>query len=631
MATVNVVALDQRTSARLLSLKPAKARPKVIRRIVTLPGSSRMRRPELEPTPLGTSSELKHIEIFEGKLSTRSDIFVVIFALLGLFFRITWLRMKGEGSPTRTGQELRAVFERLGGFWMKVGQLMSLRRDVLQPEVCDQLSQLQHRAIGFSPEESMRIVERELGAPIHEIFSEFDAIPFAAASLSQVHAARLKKGNKDVVVKVLRPGVREKFARDMNSLRFIARFFAQLPSFRRMRVKDALRELEEILKEETDYRYEISNMQEMRRRMRGHKIYIPYVHKNLSTGNIVVMERISGVLMSDYIRIRDEDPARVEEWLKVNGINPRKVGSRLLISFMRQLFENNLFHADLHPGNIILLRNSRIALIDLGSVGSLDHEFLTLYRGLQRALAMNDYGKAADLQLRLCAQLPSRHLAEMRAELIRSLRQWSTKTKIAHLPFHERSVNNGAAEVSRILYRYGAEQTWEFLKIARTLSTLDGSLAYLHRDLNYIKTLQKYFGQASQRAVLESLKPANLTRAFGQVVATIDEYHLMLGPTLRSSAFNFEATVSKVSRVFATIVKVMSFVLLIALAAGIYRFTVFHAGHRYTVIDTIIDDLPDFELGWWLVVIAAGAVALFATWRIVWDLMQPESNRKSRN
>jgi ubiquinone biosynthesis protein len=625
-----VVALDQRTSARLLTLKPARIRPKVIRRLVNLPGTSRMRRPELEPTPLGTSSEQKHIEIFEGALSTRSDIFVVIFALLGLFLKVTWLRLRGEGSPTRTGKELRAVFERLGGFWMKVGQLMSLRRDVLQAEVCDQLAQLQHRAIGFSPHESMRIVEREIGAPIHEIFSEFDAMPFAAASLSQVHAARLRKGNKDVVVKVLRPGVREKFARDMSSLRFIAKIFGQLPSFRRMRMQDALRELEEILKEETDYRYEITNMREMRLRMRGHKIYIPYVYKKLSTANIVVMERISGVLMSDYIRIRSEEPERVETWQKANDINPKKVGSRLLISFMRQLFENNLFHADLHPGNIILLRNSRIALIDLGSVGSLDHEFLTLYRGLQRALAMNDYGKAADLQLRLCAQLPSRKLPEMRSDLIRCLRQWSTKTKIAHLPFHERSVNNGAAEVSRILYRYGAEQTWEFLKIARTLSTLDGSLAYLHRDLNYIKILQKYFGQASQRAVLQAMKPSNLTRVFGQMVATLDEYHLMLGPTLRSSAFNFEATVSKVSRVFATIMKVMSFALAIALAAGIYRFTMFHSGHRYTVIDTIIDDLPDFELGWWLVVIAGGAVVLFATWRIVWDLMQPESNRRSR-
>jgi ubiquinone biosynthesis protein len=626
-----VVALDQRTSARLLTLKPARIRPKVIRRIVQLPGSSRMRRPELEPTPLGTSSEQKRIEIFDGPLSTRSDILYVLFALAGLFFKLMWLRLRGEASPKRTGQELRAVFERLGGFWMKVGQLMSLRRDVIPAAICDELAQLQHRAIGFPPEEAMRIIERELGVPIHEVFAEFDALPFAAASLSQVHAARLKKGNKDVVVKVLRPGVREKFGRDMSSLRFLARIFGQLPSLRRVRLQDALRELEEILKEETDYRYEISSMREMRTRMRGHKIYIPYVHKKLSTANIIVMERITGVLMSDYIRIRDEAPDRVEAWLKVNNIVPKVVGSRLLISFMRQLFENNQFHADLHPGNIILLRNSRIALIDLGSVGSLDREFLTLYRGLQRALAANDYGKAADLQLRLCAQLPSRKLNELRSELIRCLRLWSQKTKIAHLPFHERSVNNGAAEVSRILYRYGAEQTWEFLKIARTLSTLDGSLAYLHRDLNYIKILQKYFGQATQRAVMESMKPSNLTRAFGQMFATLDEYHLMLGPTMRSSAFNFEATVSKVSRVFATIVKVMSFVLLIALAAGIYRFTLFHSGHRYTILDTIVDDLPDFELGWWLVVIAAGGVVLFATWRIVWDLMQPESNRKSRS
>lgn len=630
MATVNVVALDQRTSARLLSLQPRKVRPKVIRRIVTLPGASRMRRPELEPTPLGTSSELKHIEIFEGAFSTRSDVLAVVLAFVGLYFRLAWLRLKREGSPTRTGQELRAVFERLGGFWMKVGQLMSLRRDVLQADICDQLSQLQHRAIGFSPEESMRIVERELGAPIDDVFVQFDAIPFAAASLSQVHAARLRKGNKDVVVKVLRPGVREKFERDMGSLRFLARVFGVFPRFRRMRMQDALRELDEILKEETDYRYEISNMREMRLRMRGHKIYIPYVHRKLSTANIIVMERITGVLMSDFIRIRNEDPARVESWLKANNIVPKRVGSRLLISFMRQLFENNLFHADLHPGNIILLRNSRIALIDLGSVGSLDHEFLTLYRGLQRALATNDYGKAVDLQLRLCAQLPSRNLAEMRAELIRCVRRWSVKTKIAHLPFHERSVNNGAAEVSHILHRYGAQQTWEFLKIARTLSTLDGSLAYLHRDLNYIKILQKYFGQASQRAVLQAMRPSNLTRAFGQMVATIEEYHLMLGPSLRSSAFNFEATVSKVSRVFATIMKVMSFVLLVALAAGIYRFTLFNSGNHYTILDTIVDDLPDFEFGWWLVVIAAGVIALFATWRIVWDLMQPEASRRPR-
>jgi ubiquinone biosynthesis protein len=625
MALVNVVALDQRTAMRLVPRAP---RPKVIRRVLALPGSSRMRRPEWEPTPLGISSEQKRIEIDHAPISIQSEVLVVARAFFGLFFRMLWLRLRGQSSPARAGRELRAVFERLGGFWMKVGQLMSLRRDVLPAALCDELSQLQHRAIGFPGEVAMRIVERELGVPIHEVFSQFDPEPFAAASLSQVHAARLIKGDKDVVVKILRPGVRERFRRDMRALRLMARFLNYLPNMRRVRMKDALVELEEIIKEETDYRFEISNMRELRRVTRGHRVYVPRVYRKLSTNDIIVMERISGVLMSDFIRMRDEQPQRVADWLKINNIKPKQVARRLLISFMRQLFESNLFHADLHPGNIILMRNSRVALIDLGSVGSLDREFLTLYRGLQRALAQADFGKAADLQLRLCKQLPSRGTRELRSDLIRTLRLWTAKTKIPHLPFHERSVNNGAAEISRVLYRYGAEQSWEFLKIARTLSTLDGSLAYLNKDLNYITVLQRYFGEAAQRAVLNTLKPANLARSFGQVVATLDEYHLMLGPGLRSYAFNFEATVSKVARVWATIIRVLSFGLLIAVAGLIYRVTVFHTHGGSDLIDTIVDDVPEFEFGWWLVIILGAVAVLIATWRIIWDLMQPETERK---
>jgi ubiquinone biosynthesis protein len=625
MALVNVVALDQRTAMRLVPRAP---RPKVIRRVLALPGSSRMRRPEWEPTPLGISSEQKRIEIDHAPISIQSEVLVVARAFFGLFFRMLWLRLRGQSSPARAGRELRAVFERLGGFWMKVGQLMSLRRDVLPAALCDELSQLQHRAIGFPGEVAMRIVERELGVPIHEVFAQFDPEPFAAASLSQVHAARLIKGDKDVVVKILRPGVRERFRRDMRALRLMARFLNYLPNMRRVRMKDALVELEEIIKEETDYRFEISNMRELRRVTRGHRVYVPRVYRKLSTNDIIVMERISGVLMSDFIRMRDEQPQRVADWLKINNIKPKQVARRLLISFMRQLFESNLFHADLHPGNIILMRNSRVALIDLGSVGSLDREFLTLYRGLQRALAQADFGKAADLQLRLCKQLPSRGTRELRSDLIRTLRLWTAKTKIPHLPFHERSVNNGAAEISRVLYRYGAEQSWEFLKIARTLSTLDGSLAYLNKDLNYITVLQRYFGEAAQRAVLNTLKPANLARSFGQVVATLDEYHLMLGPGLRSYAFNFEATVSKVARVWATIIRVLSFGLLIAVAGLIYRVTVFHTHGGSDLIDTIVDDVPEFEFGWWLVIILGAVAVLIATWRIIWDLMQPETERK---
>lgn len=618
---MNVVALDQGKAMRLV---PLAARPKVIRRLVALPGSSGMRRPEWEPTPLVTSSDHKRIEIDYAPLSIQSEVLHVTGALFGLFFRLIWLRLRGQGSPLRIGQELRAVFERLGGFWMKVGQLMSLRRDVLPNALCDELAQLQHRAIGFPGEQAMRIVERELGAPIDDVFSQFDPQPFAAASLSQVHAARLKKGDKDVVVKVLRPGVRERFRRDMRVLRFMARLISWIPSIRRIRLKDALGELEQIIKEEVDYRFEISNMRQLRKTTRGHKVYVPRVYRKLSTRDVIVMERISGVLMSDFIKARDEAPQNVADWLTVNNIKTKLVARRLLISFMRQLFENNLFHADLHPGNIILLRDSRVALIDLGSVGSLDREFLTLYRGLQRALSQSDFGRAADLQLRLCAQLPPHNLRELRSELARCLRLWGAKTKIPQLPFHERSINNGAAEIGRILYRYGAEQTWEFLKIARTLATLDGSLAYLHKDLDYISILKRYFAQASRRAVLQTLKPANLARSFGQVVATVEEYHLMLGPALRSSTFNFEATVSKVARVWATVARVLLFGMLVVVAGLVYSIT--PGGN--SLIDSVMDDVPKLEFGWWLVMVIGGSIVLVATLRIVWDLMRPEAHPK---
>ena len=114
------------------------------------------------------------------------------------------------------------------------------------------------------------------------------------------------------------------------------------------------------------------------------------------------------------------------------------------------------------------------------------------------------------------------------------------------------------------------------------------------------------------------------------IVATIDEYHLMLGPALRSYAFNFEATVSKVARVWATVMRVVSFGVLLALAGLVYRFTFFHQHGGTNLIDTIVDDLPELEFGWWLVMIVSGCVVLLAAWRIVWDLMRPEVDRNKR-
>ncbi|MGE0225143.1 MAG: ABC1 kinase family protein [Acetobacteraceae bacterium] len=633
---MNVIALDHHAIGKKAQASGSE-RPSVFRRVVRLPGASRMRRPGLEPTRLLSGKPHKPIEIIDAPVGHRWPALAVLAAFSGFLLRMLWRKIRLRSSSIETGRDLRAVFERLGGMWMKVGQLMSLRRDVLPEEICDELAQLQHRAQGFPPDIAIAVIERALGRPIDEVFSSFDPQPFAAASLSQVHAARLRGSGDDVVVKVLRPGVREKFARDMRILRFIAMRLNSSPRLRQFRLRDALGEFEQIFLEETDYRYEISNMREMRRTTRGHGIYIPKVYQRISTENVIVMEYVSGVLMSDLIRIRNEDPDRVDRWLAANNVSTRRVGKRLLISFMRQLFETNLFHADLHPGNIILLRDSRVALIDMGSIGTLDREFLTLYRGIQRALAEKDYGKAADLQLRLCAQLPSRDLPELRRDLARCLRVWSGRTRVKHLPFHERSVNAGSAEVSRILYRYGAQQTWEFLRIARTLSTLDASLQYLYRDLDYISILNNYFKTAAQRAVGQALRPTNLARAFGSVAATIDEYHLMMGPVMRASAFSFEATISKASRVFALVVRMALGVAALVAAGLVYRYSMQHLPRvhgelRIDPIDRMVRILPDMDVAWWAVVIVGALITVLALRVLLRELLRPDprSARKSQ-
>ena len=603
----------------------------MIRRVIRLGGARSRDRGDDAPTPLEPHSPRPPIEIRADADETRFELLRVVKTFVSLFLRLKWMKLRGRDDPRRSGEEIRGAFEQLGGLWMKVGQLMSLRRDVLPPALCDELAHLQHRAIGFPPEVARRVIETELGASVDDIFSEFDPLPFAAASLSQVHAARLTNG-REVVVKVLRPGIRKKFERDLAVLRYLANCLDRLPRLRILRLRDAVVELEQIFLEETDYRYEAANAKQLRKNINGRKIKIPKVYGRYTTANVIVLERIHGVLMSDLIRVREKDPERVRAWLAENGIDRKRVGTRLLISFMRQLFQDNFFHADLHPGNIILLRDSRIALIDLGSIGSLDREFLTLYRGLQRALAEQDFGKAADLQLRLCVELPSRGIHELRSEIARCLRLWSNKAKIESLSFQERSINTGAADIGRILSRRGAQQTWEFLKIARTLSTLDASLEYLHVEMNYIAVLQKHFASASKKMLSKGVKPANLARFIGGMAASAEEYYLFMAPTLRENAFTINASLSKASRILGTVTNIFSALFFLAVIVLLYKHFVDHLVDelqvvRVTVLHELSSLLPRLSFEMSILVTALAVLGLFFTRIVMREIRQPDGRK----
>ncbi|WP_439595337.1 ABC1 kinase family protein [Falsiroseomonas sp.] len=474
----------------------------------------------------------------------------IVLKLSGYGLRVLARRITGRYDPTAAARDLREIFEKLGGLWVKMGQLIALRSDLLDPAFCEEMNRLQYRAVGFPPEESLRIIRAELGEHrLEDVFESLNPLPFAAASIAQVHLARLRKPNVDVIIKVLRPGVQEIFERDFRLLRTLVTIIDLMPSIRVLRLGDALSELRRIIAEETDFRFEAANMKRMRQLLRDEKVLIPRVFRQYSSARILVSECVWGVLMADYIRVSAQDPERVRRWRAENDIEPEEVGERLFSSYLRQLMEENFFHADMHPGNIILLRNGRFALIDLGSVGSVDREFLGIYQAMLRSLGNQDFAKAADLLLRICSNVRAADLQQIRAELIRCYRDWAAKVHVEGLPYHERNILSGSNAAGQVLARYGVAQSWDLLKLGRAWATMDASLNQLFPDMNYIKLFRAYFGDAQRRQLRRMFRPNTLRKQIGGAFSTISEYNLVLGSLLRTQAIALQTTTSKLSRI----------------------------------------------------------------------------------
>ena len=598
-----------------------RVRPEVVR--YSLDDTS-SRLVHLRPTDLVNEMERGALQFGAAPVVGRAATVRMVLRLFGWVLRAVLRKLTAGYDPRVAATELRQMFEDFGGLWVKMGQLISLRSDILSREFCAEMDKLQYRAIGFPPEQSVALVEREIGMPVGEAFESFDAVPFAAASISQVHIARLRKGGVDVVVKVLRPGVRQVFERDFKVLRFLVRLANISPKLRLIELGSAVNRLAQIIEEETDFRYEASHMRKMRKLVREQGILVPRVYRHLSSANVLVSECIWGVLMSDYIRIKQADPGRAAAWCEINDVDPVEVGERLFLSFLRQLMEENFFHGDMHPGNIILLRNGRVALIDLGSVGTVDREFLTIYRAMLRALGQKDFTKAVDLQLRLTPNLKHRGLQELRQELVRHYKTWSGRAGIDSLPYNERNVLASSNEAGRIMFKYGVTQSWDLLEVGRTWATLDASLNELVPRMNYLAMFKMYFNDASRRGLRRALSFEGLRDGVTGPILMLQEYNMMLSPLLRKRVLAIQATASKLSRVGAIFARLLQLGTAAGLVVLIYNFFAQHhlaSSLRGGVLDhLVVEELPELNRFWWVVVIGVGMMLLWSFRRMRQEL-----------
>ncbi|NET43202.1 AarF/ABC1/UbiB kinase family protein [Okeania sp. SIO2B3] len=567
------------------------------------------------PTPIVEKKDRKKVKIVDKlearRLSTTYIIWRFIVYLVGIQIR----KFTGRSDVQKTATQLREIFEEFGGFWVKAGQLFALRNDLFPDEVCDELLKLQYQAVGFPFDMVRSTIESELGKPIEKIFEFFDEQPLAAASIGQVHRAVLRKKKKliPVVVKIQRPGLAESFKRDLDLIKVLANVLMSLNIGSDLSLDEALAELEKTFREELDFRYEATSARRMKKTLKAHKIYTPKIYDKYSKRRVLVMEFIDGVLMADYIKTYQRDRAKARRWEDENDVDPKKVGESLYLSLLRQIYEDNLYHGDLHPGNIILLRKNKFVLIDLGSTGSLEKELRTSYLKYNKALSEGDFTRAADYIIRFAVDVPKVNISRARVEIAQATQTWADSSGLKGLSYKEKSLGGATAEFSQVLNRYGIPNNWSFLKVSRSLLTLDGSLQYLLPDFDYFKVSKKYNQQSERRALIQSLRPESMMASMNKFSEIFAEYNDLILPQLRQQTIPFELTVNRFALTLAVILRALSSVLVIGGFGTSYVFLYQQyfgiiQPINFEVVDEFVRQLPYIPYLEWVGILIAGGL-----------------------
>ncbi|MCM0609236.1 MAG: ubiquinone biosynthesis regulatory protein kinase UbiB [Ideonella sp. WA131b] len=313
-------------------------------------------------------------------------------------FRQGWVRALvrlvtlGRRLDRPRGERLRQGLERLGPIFVKFGQVLSTRRDLIPLDVADELAKLQDRVPPFPAAQSKALVEKAFGRPIGDVFARFDAEPVASASIAQVHFAELKDG-REVAVKVLRPGMREVIDQDLALLHTIAAWVERLSADgRRLKPREVVAEFDGYLHDELDLVREAANATQLRRNMDGlGLVLIPEMVWELCTEGVIVMQRMKGVPISQIERLREA------------GVDLKKLSRDGVTIFFTQVFRDGYFHADMHPGNIMVSLDpatfGRYIALDFGIIGTLtetDKEYLA-YNFI--AFFRRDYKRVAELHI----------------------------------------------------------------------------------------------------------------------------------------------------------------------------------------------------------------------------------------
>ncbi len=370
---------------------------------------------------------------------------------------------------------IRDTFLDLGPTFIKVGQLFSTRADIFPSEYVEELSKLQDRVPAFSYEQVEQIIQEDLGKPIKELFSAFDPIPLAAASLGQVHKAQLRSG-EEVAIKIQRPGLKKLFTIDLQILKGIAYYFQNHPDWGRGRDWSGIyEECCRILWEEIDYLNEGRNADTFRRNFRKYDwVKVPRVYWRYTSSRVLTLEFLPGIKISSY------------EALEAAGLDRKLIARLGAEAYLQQLLNDGFFHADPHPGNIAVSHQGSLIFYDFGMMGQIKANVREQLMETLFGIAQKDGDRVVTSLIELGALSPVSDMGPVRRSVQYMLDNFMDK------PFEDQSITNISDDLYEIAYGQPFRFPATFTFVMRAFSTLEGVGKGLDPEFNFMEVAKPF-------------------------------------------------------------------------------------------------------------------------------------------
>lgn len=422
---------------------------------------------------------------------------------LNLEFAKGLLKSKQGEALARHSQEerTRMALAELGPTFIKLGQMLSTRADVIGTRLASELRRLQANVPADTAESIRETIENELGRPVDEIFADFDDEPLASASIAQVHAAELHSGEQ-VVVKVQHRGIESKVREDTEILLGLATLAERLEEFSHYRPSSIAAEFQRSLKRELDFARERRNLEYFREVFASHReIHVPRTFPELCSMRVLTMERIDGIKLSKP----DE--------LKAAGVDLDQVARRGARVYLKMIFEKGVFHADPHPGNIMLLPNNEIGLLDFGNVGRIDDRLREHIESVLIGIAGGDSEMVSSVIMRVGLTPPDLDEAALRTDVTDFVSYYGSQS------LDQFDLSGALNELTDLIYRYKITLPPQVAMLLKLFVTLEGTAKLISPKFNLIDVIKPF----RENIIMRRLSPKRQFRKLRKIIADVEE------------------------------------------------------------------------------------------------------------